>query len=120
MSMERQEEIAFLRWRRVELNAMPSGMFIEFLERKLTQHGARKVVPTDDVLAAHARRVIGRTLTNRALDVLRAAVDADTAAISLPPDLRQLVAAVLSDDPSIPWDLAVADIAAGLTLRGAP
>jgi hypothetical protein len=35
------------RWegRRVELNAMGSQQFIDFLERKFQQHGVKKVVP---------------------------------------------------------------------------
>jgi Topoisomerase 6 subunit A/Spo11, Toprim domain len=51
-------EIRFLQRSRVELNAMSSGVFVSFLERKLIEHGVHKVVPTDDVLEQHARRVI--------------------------------------------------------------
>jgi hypothetical protein len=36
-----------------ELNAMASDQFIEWLERKLTEHGIKKVIPDDDVLAQH-------------------------------------------------------------------
>jgi hypothetical protein len=49
------EEISFLHGHRVELNAMPSDVFIRFLERKLTEHGVRKLVPDADVLNGHAR-----------------------------------------------------------------
>src|SRR5262249_11323568 len=44
--------IEFLLDRRVELNAMPSDRLGAFVEHKLTQHGATKVVPTDDDPAA--------------------------------------------------------------------
>jgi hypothetical protein len=37
------EEISFLATKRVELNAMPSDVFIRFLERKLTAHGVKKL-----------------------------------------------------------------------------
>ena len=37
---------------------MSSDVFVRFLERKLIEHGVHKVVPTDDVLEQHARRVI--------------------------------------------------------------
>ncbi|MGH7099620.1 MAG: hypothetical protein ACREE4_18430, partial [Stellaceae bacterium] len=40
-----RDEIAFLRARRVELNAMTSRQLIEFLEQKLAAHGVAKVVP---------------------------------------------------------------------------
>ena len=48
-------EITFLRHRRVELNTMSAGVFVQFLERKLVEHGIGKVVPGNDVLAQHSR-----------------------------------------------------------------
>ena len=61
-------EISFLRHRRVELNAMPADVFVRFLERKLAEHGIGKVVPGNEVLEQHARHVLTRALTNKALD----------------------------------------------------
>ena len=90
---------------------MPSDVFVRFLERKLTEHGVQKVVPTDDVLEQHARRVIGRAFINKAVDEVRAQAEAEAAAVELPEDLRQQVVAALERQPDIPWDLAVADIA---------
>ncbi|MGZ3308354.1 MAG: hypothetical protein ACXU8R_07530, partial [Xanthobacteraceae bacterium] len=40
------EEIEFLRTRRVELNAMTSAQLLAFVERKLTEHRVKKIVPT--------------------------------------------------------------------------
>jgi hypothetical protein len=106
------EEIGFLRTKRVELNAMPSDVFVRFLERKLAEYGVHKTVPIhDDVLEQHARHVITRTLLNRRLDTIRPQVEADVARVELPPDLRQQVEAELKHRPAIPWDLAVANIA---------
>ena len=106
------EEIGFLRERRVELNAMPSSVFVQFLERKLSEHGVCKVVPEDDsVLEQHARRVIARTLLNKALDALRPQVEEQATEVALPPDLRHQVTAALALQPDLPWDLAVAEIA---------
>ena len=65
------KEISFLRHRRVELNAMPADVFVRFLERKLAEHGIGKVVPGNDVLEQHARHVLTRALTNKALDAIR-------------------------------------------------
>ena len=45
------EEIDFLLDGRVELNAMTSDQMVDFVERKLKQHGIEKVVPDDDDLA---------------------------------------------------------------------
>ena len=52
------EEAEFLLERRVELNAMPSDVFITWLEAKLKKHGIKKIVPDANMLAntlaAHA------------------------------------------------------------------
>jgi hypothetical protein len=105
-----REEIAYLRHQRVELNAMPAGIFVEFLERKLTEHGVKKVVPMNGVLAQHARGVHKRTLLNRRLDAIRVEVDAEAERLALPGDLRRRVEAALRRNPALPWDLAVAEI----------
>ena len=101
-------EISFLRHRRVELNAMPADVFVRSLERKLAEHGIGKVVPDNNVLEQHARHILARALTNKALGAIREKADEDAASIPLPSDLhRQVVAR----RPDIPRDLAVANIA---------
>ena len=51
------EEKAFLKsGRRVELNAFTSPQFIEWLERKLTQHLPKRLIPADDIVQAAYRR----------------------------------------------------------------
>ena len=59
-----EEEIDFLirQGRRIELNAMTSDQFVAWLEGKLAEHGAGKVVPEVEVLERHARRVLARRL----------------------------------------------------------
>jgi hypothetical protein len=104
-------EIAYLRRQRVELNAMPAGVFVEYLERKLTEHGAEKVVPAAAVLAQHARSVVNRTLLNRRLDAIRDEAEAEAERLALPADLRRRVEAALRRYPALSWDLAVAEIA---------
>jgi hypothetical protein len=104
-------EIRFLRHRRVELNAMPADEFVRFLERKLAEHGIGKVVPGNDVLEQHARHVLTRALTNKALETIRAKAEEDAASIALSSDLHQQVVAALKRQPEIPWDFAVANIA---------
>jgi DNA topoisomerase VI subunit A len=57
-----EREIAFLMEKRVELNAMPADVFIQWLERKLRQHGCEKVIPDDNaVLERHARQISWRS-----------------------------------------------------------
>jgi hypothetical protein len=98
-------EIRFLRHRRVELNAMPADVFVRFLERKLAEHGIGKVVPGNDVLEQHARHVLTRALTNKALEAIRAKAEEDATSIALPSKLHQKVVAALKRQPEIPWDL---------------
>ncbi len=104
------EEIRLLRKQRIELNAMTADTFATFLERKLTEHGARKVVPPNDVIQAHARSVLTRAITNRRLDVMRKKIEGEAAAVALPANLRAQVTALLKREPELPWDLAVARI----------
>jgi len=45
--------------KRIELNAMPPAKRIEFLERKLAEHGATaKVLPPDEVMASRIRTAL--------------------------------------------------------------
>jgi len=61
------DEIAFLKDRRVELNAMTSWQLLDFVERKLKEHGVDKLVPDDTILERHARRLVEQRLANRAI-----------------------------------------------------
>jgi hypothetical protein len=107
------EEIDFLRTRRVELNAMMAPAFLGFLERKLGEHGVRKVVPDDGILEQHARRVIKQPLANHVLDDNRLAIDAEAATRPLPRDLGKQVASLLVGKPELSWDGAVAFLLLG-------
>ena len=105
-----EEEIGFLRRRRVELNAMPADVFVGFLERKLAEHGVRKVVPDSGTLERHARRVIEQGLAEAALRENRARLQREAAAAELPADLDDRVRLLLEQEPELPWDLAVAAV----------
>jgi hypothetical protein len=105
-----EKEIEFLKDARVELNAMDSQQFVDFLEQKLKEHGVKKVVPDDAVMVRHARRVLAETLTANALKSLRETIQKEAAAIALPEDLRGQVENELAENPALPWDVAVARI----------
>lgn len=102
------EEIEFLKNQRVELNAMVAPVFVDFLERKLVEHGVCKVVPDSVTIEFHARRVIEQVLAEEALEKLKDELQEKSSAISLPDDLERQVANLLRDNPAIPWDHAVA------------
>ena len=105
------EEIAFLRSRRVELNAFASADFVAWIERKLEQHGVAKVLPDHDTLTlAYRRSVASRYIESRLQSAVheaqRYAADA-----SVPDDLATRVAAGLRDDHAQSWDDVVQRLA---------
>ena len=83
---------------------MPSDVFIAFVERKLAQHGVRKVVPDDDTMRSHARRVVEEMLAEQALMHVREKMQTEAAAAHLPADLGEQVRSMLADQPDLPWD----------------
>jgi hypothetical protein len=104
--------------RRVELNALTSAQFIEWLEAKLVEHGIEKVVPDEDTLALQYRRATARHAVNRKIDEIAESVRAEAARAVVPADLATRVRGLLADDPSASWDEAVARIA-GVALANA-
>jgi hypothetical protein len=93
---------------RVELNAMTAPQFIAFLERKLAQHGAGKVVPNESVLAEHAGRILEREAAARWLATMPL-----TAIPAVPDGLAEQVRTLLEADPTLAWDDAVALLLGG-------
>jgi hypothetical protein len=108
-----EEEIAFLRTRRVELNAFASGDFIAWIERKLEQQGVAKIVPDQDAMAlAYRRSVASRYIASR----LRSTIDEaqrHAAEAHVPDDLATLVTAGLRNDRAQSWD----DVVHQLTIQ---
>jgi len=106
------EEIAFLRRRRVELNAFASADFVAWIERKLTQHGVAKIAPDQDTLTlAWRRAVAARYVTSRLQSAVRDA-QRHAAEAPVPDDLAALVAAGLRGDPTQSWDDVIKRLAA--------
>jgi hypothetical protein len=90
---------------RVELNAMTSRQFIDFIEAKTAENGVRKVIPSDLDLA-NAYRLFARGARARRIaeEALAAMSTKETAA---PADLAERVRAYLAEHPEAPWDEAV-------------
>jgi hypothetical protein len=113
-----EEEIAFMfrdfdrlrSTRRVELNAMTSPQFVEFIERKLRENGVAKIIPDQDLLAdVYAGLERGQRL-QQAVEKLD---KIDMENFKPPTDLEQRVRKMLKKSPWMRWDAAVAAIAAG-------
>jgi hypothetical protein len=90
------------------LNALSSEQFIRFIERKLQEHGVKKVIPANDayLTAAHKRAVILERM-QRQVDKLFAEMEEQE--IDVPDDLRQQLEKSL-DGSAQSWDGALADL----------
>jgi hypothetical protein len=96
--------------RRVELNAMTSDQFVEFLERRLMECGAKKVIPDGATMEdAWRRSLVQRRLKDEA-EMMRAQAEREAEAADVPADLAERVRKVMVDDPCLSWDKALAVI----------
>jgi hypothetical protein len=113
------EECAFLVQRRldrthwagarIELNAMDSQQFLDWLEQKLRDVGVEKVVPEGQALAAAYRHQRHKVRVQQAIDAAVQDLPVDD---EVPVELEEQVRALLRDEPSMAWDEALAELAA--------
>jgi hypothetical protein len=94
---------------RVELNAMASDQLVAFVERKLTEAGAQKLIPNAplhrEAYAAFKREKIARAVVERYLARL------ERRSVAVPADLEARVRVHLAKHPADAWDEAVRRIA---------
>jgi hypothetical protein len=105
------DEIAFLRTRRVELNAFASGDFVNWIESKLEQHGVAKIVPEESALTVAYRRSIASRYVAAELKPMVDEARLHAAKAPVPDDLAAQVAARLRRDPTQSWDDVVESLA---------
>ena len=112
-----EEEAAFLRsggrpklWegRRVELNAMTSKQLIDWLEKKLQDHGVKKVVPDEDVLK---KAYVNAYKAAKIRDEVDKIVNQFDEEVQIPEDLRPQIEKSISGTAQS-WDFAVKRLAA--------
>jgi hypothetical protein len=96
--------------KRVELNAMTSDELVGFIEGKFEQHGVRKLIPDNDTLELHARRMLERQMVLQELEKLLPCIRKRVTEAELPDDLRGLIEELLVGNPELPWDAAVTEI----------
>jgi hypothetical protein len=115
-----EEEIAFLcaehtgigySGQRVELNAFTSDALIAWIESKLKKHGIKKVVPDVATLEHAYRRAAAIATVNQALPELVEKAQRDAGKLKVPARIANAVQAKLRDNPAMPWDLAIAELA---------
>jgi hypothetical protein len=111
-----EREIDFLLGRgddepkRVELNAMTAPRFIAFIERKLTEHGLKKLIPDPKVLAAHAQRVVEQALAQKIIDEAMPEIQRQSGLMEFPTEWRIRLDETLEKSPELSWDMALAQI----------
>jgi hypothetical protein len=100
------KEIEFLLKRRVELNAMTSRQLVAFVERKLVQHGIRKIVPPRAELNEAFRLF---TQSREAEKIIQGELKKlnGRPPVSVPRDLAEQVRKFLRNNPTKRWDEAV-------------
>lgn len=84
---------------------MTSDQFVGWLERRLTEHGITKVVPTPETLATKYRLALRTKAFNAELARMQETPQQD--AIATPDDLVTRVHAVLQESPELSWDAAI-------------
>ena len=106
-----EREIAVLvdRQMRVELNAMTSDQFVQFVETKLDEAGVKKVIPDPDEVADAYRLFARSEMVQQVVD--KALEDFEPDAIDVPGDLVARLSEYLGEHPATPWDEALAAIA---------
>lgn len=102
------DEVEFLLDKRVELNAFASDDFVAYVERKLTEHGVRKIVPNKTLLAQTYRAIAHGDLAKPGIEA--AIAEATKTRVAVPADLKDQVEAYIEENPECPWDVAVAKI----------
>jgi len=100
--------IDFLRKARVELNAMTSRQLVDFVERKLEQHGIGKIIPDRETLVRTYEMLTASDRLQEAFEDLKAEQESEDAkSVEIPGDLAAQVKKILKASPSIPWHRAV-------------
>jgi len=90
---------------RVELNAMTSDQFIEWLERKLIEHRIKKLVPDNDTLVAAYRRAVFLRKLEKEEELSRKKISAQR--FKIPKNLFSRLKKMLKDEEFKAWDEAI-------------
>lgn len=102
------EECDFLVHRRVELNAMTSGQLVEFVKRKLEEHGVKKIIPSKRELDEAFRLFERGQRAEEMFDEMM--MDPTQKGATPPRDLKKRVDEILRKAPTLRWDAAVRQV----------
>ncbi len=105
-----QEEVEFLRARRVELNAFASADLVEWIESKLAEHGVSKIIPAKPRLVDAYRQAIQCEYLKEHSEELLGRARQHASAATIPGNLKKRIVARLQSAPAMSWDAALHDI----------
>ncbi len=92
---------------RIELNAMDSAQFIDWLEKCLTEAGVAKVVPNADVVTTAYRRAVKRARVQQAIDKI---LDEEEVLVEVPENLQDSIRDRITGTADS-WDRAIWSLA---------
>jgi len=92
---------------RVELNAMPSDQFVEWIESSLRSNDVQKVIPPAATVEQQARHILGLRHLKRSVADLEREARIHAANVALPSDLDSRMRSAFENDPSLPWEDAL-------------
>jgi hypothetical protein len=101
------DEIAFLRERRVELNALTTAQLVEMVEAALDDYGIKKVIPEADALKEAWREALTRRWVQKQVDEIATTAKDFFANSEAPDDLEDQVREILEQTPTMSWDAAI-------------
>ena len=90
---------------------MTSDQLVAWVERKLEEHGVRKVVPDDRTLTDAYQRMARQAYVQKEIDELIKHLDREPVAV--PDDVRRRIDARLAKRPESSWDRALRSIVTG-------
>jgi hypothetical protein len=96
---------------RVELNALTSDQFVDWLREKLDLHGVKKVIPEESVLAAQYREAVREAYITKKVEEARRTQPSDDE-IDVPADLAEQGKNLLEEGRRLPWRFVVSGMAA--------
>ena len=86
------------------MNAMTSDQFIEWLERKLTEHGVKKVIPNQEILESAYRRAVFLKKLEEWVYTFRTAERKRAEKIEAPNNLSARIEEAFAKRTSTSWD----------------
>jgi predicted ATP-dependent endonuclease of OLD family len=107
-----EDEIEFLRTRRVELNALTTEALVDLVEDVLAEHGIVKVIPNIEDLAAAWRAAKAHAEIVKVLEKANRRAAKRWQKAPTPDDLDDQVRKVIKAEPTVSWDAALLRIIA--------